>query len=83
MMSTILAGWHLIKLSVITLALILTKYLLKTKHQSRSLCSTTVTPNSVLMPILMSSGTSDLVSILTSFISKCGQRLSMHIFLAQ
>ena len=55
---------------------------LKTKHQSHSLCSTTFTPNSVLIPILMCSGLSDLVSILTSFMFKCGLRLSIDLFLA-
>ena len=60
-----------------------TKKLLKTKHQSYSSCSSTFTSNPVLIPILMSSRTSDLVSILTSIMSKCGLRLSMHLFLAK
>ena len=55
---------------------------LKTEHQSHSLCSTTFTSNSVLIPILMCSGTSDLVSILISFMFKYGLRLSIDLFLA-
>ena len=39
--------------------------------------------DSHLNPNLMSSGTSDLVSILTFFMFKCGLRLSMHLFLAR
>ena len=60
---------------------VLTKNLVKIKHQSHSLCSTIFTPNSVLIPILMSSGKSDLVSILISFMFSCGLQLSKHFFL--
>ena len=55
----------------------------KSKHQSHSLCSTSFTLNSVSIPILISSGTSDLVIILISFICKCGLLISMNLLLAQ